>query len=301
MTDKAPQTAEAAADPGIDLEQELNALLGQIESANAAAAADGDAAPRSAAEADALDAKVAQLAAPDGADDTADEVLAGDFDTAEQAISQGDDPLADQIQELLDEAKTKSHAKPGANDGASIGELDQMLAAGADDAVAGEFESLDEVMGAAPPASVIAAANDGREALETNAEDAFASPEEVMKESSSDAAGDAQDVDADAYATVEQVAQDQTPAPAPVAAVKTKLESGPAPIEQEDAPAEPPDRPKRDLQIVLRVNGERLRRTCARINRPLGKYSPDIRNTIGYVGLATLANAVVLILYGLVF
>jgi len=49
------------------------------------------------------------------------------------------------------------------------------------------------------------------------------------------------------------------------------------------------------------VNADRLRRVCATVNRPMGKLSPEMRNTVGYIGLATLANASLLLVYRVLF
>jgi hypothetical protein len=335
VTDKSPQSVEADAEPGLDLEQELNALLGQIESANAAEApADADA-PTSdgtnrrpssnpdADDADELDRQIDRVIAGNGAPETGeaspgdsasadsgggdepDVGLDGDFETAEQAISQSDDPLADQIQELLDEAKAKSppeapaddaphepDAAPEGSDGPAINELDQMLAAGADDAVSGEFESFDEVMGADPPSADKERPTAAPEAgdapdLAIDAEDAFASPEQVLEEEQPTPA-------TKRSASIDDAAREPAAPPEPVAAAQPPA-AHQTEEQNEDA------KPVRDWKPLIEVNAQRLRRACATVNRPLGQFPPEVRNTIGYVGLATLANAAVLILYGLVF
>jgi len=351
VTDKSPQPAAADTDQALDLEQELNALLGQIESANAgeapAGGGDNGGAPPGAGEEaweeagnedDELDRQIDRVIAGDGSDQTepppvtddaaghagadadqhTDQPLDGDFDTAEQAISRSDDPLADQIQELLDEAKAKSPPEAPAadapaqdaspegsdgSDGSAIDDLDQMLAEGAEGAVGGEFESFDEVMGTADPAGT-PSASDAKPAgapaaghasadaeLAIDDEDAFAPPEQVLAEESASAAPAAPEPRG---ASAKDVARELDQQPEPVAATQ-------APAAPEREPAQEPasDKTPRDWNRLLQLVVACLRRICARVNRPLGQFPPEIRNTIGYVGLATLANAVVLILYSL--
>lgn len=44
-----------------------------------------------------------------------------------------------------------------------------------------------------------------------------------------------------------------------------------------------------------------LRQVLAVINRPLDTFNPELRNTIGYVGLLTIGNAIFLLLFALLF
>lgn len=350
VTDK--PTPSHATDHELALEQELNDLLGEIErvqSDDADTAAPAKATEPQAPEhkdpqdnqPDELDRQIDRVisgsdtqpaadpqppvepaaapphdTSPAGADDAVDlgdaPALAGDFNTVEDTIGGGDDLLADQIQQLLDEAKTAEPApaqtagtcggRPsgggtcgGGGDGdPSIADLDQQLARSAGDAMPGEFESFDQVMGTAGDGGTPSAP--GPEAggdPDIDVEEAFASPASVAAEADP-AGGPTEQAPAPvgAFATADDVAREldalQSTAPAaPEAAVS------PATADPADDPSRAAPHPRAPALIG------RMRRLCARVNRPLGRVSPELRNTIGYVGLATLANAMILLIYGL--
>ena len=44
-----------------------------------------------------------------------------------------------------------------------------------------------------------------------------------------------------------------------------------------------------------------LYRICGKINRPLGRLSPEMRDTVGYVGVVTTALGFFIFLHGLLF
>lgn len=90
---------------------------------------------------------------------------------------ESDDPLADQIQEMLDAARQKqdeslADAAVAATDAetdmqpAELDELDTALAAEADDMLAGDFESVHEVLGTQAPAAQVVAAPPAAPAVE---------------------------------------------------------------------------------------------------------------------------------------
>jgi len=320
-----------------ELANQLDDLLREVSEQSASEGATPEVA--AAATPDPLDQKVD--AAIDAA--PAEDALAGDFATPEQTLSGEDDALADQIQSMFEEAKdAQADAAPAADpapahaDDPSIEQIDAALAAEADaelDAMAGGFESFDQVMGTAPPEApeadtpeahapasepVTAAQADADDALDA---DAFASPDDILGEVAATAEAQSDPTDPElegAFASATDVADELDAQPEPSATAPAddeyadpadELEAAPVAVHAEaadeapgDEPAqghddEAPSKPRIDWQAQVVINADRLRRVCAMVHRPMGKLSPEMRNTVGYIGIATLANASLLLVY----
>lgn len=230
--------------------------------------------------------------------------LEGDFATTAQTLAEKDDALADQIQEMLNEAKAAQVAASSpapASDDVSIDQLDHMLAAEVPDTeeLEGGFESFEEVVRHdvaaedAPRQDPVAI--EARHDQSEVSSDDFASPDEVHTEAAAqegapNLAGDfasADDVAEEAVAAPVMAKQTKAPAKAPKAPPKVT----------EPVPAEAPGP---DGYARVEIASDQVRRLCALVNRPLGRISPQARNTLGYIGLGTLAQASVMLIYALV-
>ena len=321
-----PDNQPDSAEPDPQLNDQLDALLSDIDQAqsggDAEAIADAEPAARSDQEPAAADESV-------DADDIETAELEGDFVAPDEDIVGSD--LASQIQELLDDARD-SHQEPGpaltdpadedelpvdatfeapaepasettaaaprsstdettaapvageAQDTSEIDQLDRELAEGADDAVSGDYETIEDVVasqGAAPfeEAGALAGLPDTVEA--------------PTDEPSADEEGDsvgaavAGGFSADAQAVAREL--DEQAQPVGVAAEPPERD-GPTGAETSDAGATPGV--GRGAVVAAPVM---LRRTCAAINRPLMRVSPQTRDLVGYVGLLTLFNGVVFV------
>ncbi len=277
------------------------------------------------------------------ADDQADPSPAPAGEAANgQAPADGDIAgmaLADEIQEMLDEAAAghadppdepaqaePQPAEPVDPDEAAeqrekelVAQIDQMLAEQAEavmeseDDVSGSFESIDEVLDAAPADS---SDDPPTEPAEASGEPVAAAPAEPSgKDQPDDNAIDGE------IQTLEHVLGDEDKASpedqpaAPVAeeealtpgaaAVAEELDAeqaaGPpvvddplaqAPDESNEAPA---GRPRREIAVAI------ARRVLEPVNRPFSRLSPTVRDTLGWIGLSNAAAAVALLLYVLLF
>jgi len=328
VTDKAPPTPTTDTR---ELANELDDLLREVSRQAQAEAPQAPAAPPK--EPDALDrqADAALADAPAGEPIGTGDDWDSDFTTPEQTLAETHDPLAEQIQEMLDEARVKQPEpapapapEPAAAEGSagepSIEQIDAQLAADAEaeiDGLAGGFESFDQVMGTAPAASPAVGSDDE----EPNAED-DASPADVLGRISATAEAESDPPDPERegdFATAADVAAelDAQPEHAPAAHARAEPHTDDAadhapPPRAHDRTAhahddDTPDahdadvRRRIDWQAHAVVNADRLRRVCATVNRPMGKLSPEMRNTVGYIGLATLANASLLLVYRVLF
>lgn len=258
----AKKKAKAAPSAEGNIETQLDSLAAEVQGVKTSpAAAKGAAA---AGQAPALSpAKPAEI--PERSQSALDESLPGD-------------DLAEQIQNLLDDAKRgqeEAAASPVA-EAQSVEQIDDMLAASADQAVAGAFETPAEA--AATTASPETAALSGESALDSEPllEGGFATPEELLQGKNESAAAPAFNADARA------VAQELDNQPELVAA------SPPA-----SEPAAPPAKraPRRPL----------LRGLLVTINKPLLSCSKSTRDLVGWIGLLTLFNASVLMMGRTVF
>ncbi len=251
--------------------------------------------------------------------------------TSADEAAPGDDPLADQIQQVLDEAESAPRdsepsaatdvAEPSAAEApepsatpeaadplADLGpqdedelvdELDRLLAEGADDAVAGDFETVEQVLGepddAAAAMQAAATTHDvsegDRDDRDADANDDepfeiegdFAAPEQVLGEQPAS----------------EEIAQEEAPAsepPQPVAPIAEQPVV--AVVDAPVAPERPQRSPKsRRLKAVVTATPETTKRVCAVVNKPMNFVSNETRNLVGYVGLITLFNASIVVIY----
>lgn len=201
----------------------------------------------------------------------------------------GDD-LANQIQELLDSTAESvgentqlaattdespaitplATAGSAVKDHAEIKALDATLAADADDAIAGDFETTEDVVAAAnleaaPTTSAVAVPH-APEAMsvdnEPSLEGDFDSPEEL-------------------------VAKTETKNGASAADVARELDSQPEKTARMGVLKKP--------RLALAVSPRVLKSAVILINRPFANASAQTRNLIGWVGLLTLFNAGILI------
>ena len=230
--------------------------------------------------------------------------------------------LADQIQELLNkalqtQADTKSTAdeapvaqtppaespltdnttsgissaaKPADQPGALEEDLDVYLADRADDAVAGDFETVKQVPGANGDVAD-APANK----TDVELEDAF--------ETSRQAAGGIDAVDTESVKAPEQAAASEQGSTA--ADVLRELDEQPPPTAAEQDGVPKPAGPTLRKRLAIIVTGARLaawplRIVCAVIYKPFGKISRPTRDLIGYFALLQLfIGSVILINAGI--
>ena len=218
--------------------------------------------------------------------------------------------LADQIQELLDEAlqtqaDTKSTAdeapdaqtppvespltdnttggvssaaKPADEPGALEEDIDVYLAQRADDAVAGDFETVKQVLGANGDV-----ANTLANQADVELEGAF--------ETSRQAAGGIDAVDTESIKTPEQAAASEQGSTADDVLRELDEQPPPTAAEQDDAPK--PAGPTLRKRLAIIVTGVRLaawplRIVCAVIYKPFGRISRPTRDLIGYFALLQL-------------
>ena len=196
----------------------------------------------------------------------------------------------------------------------NIDDIDQLLADDADNALAGDFETISEVLAteqlpdippqpsrlagatpapaaqpapaAAAPASPEASATPAEsQEFEDELEGSFEEPEAVMQ---SAAESPSSTLSPGAMA----VAQELDDQPENRVRASAKQDSQDAPPESTDQPA--PARPSaiaamaRTVLAELKTAPELIRSTCEIINRPLVALTPQTRDMIGYIGLITL-------------
>jgi hypothetical protein len=238
--------------------------------------------------------------AMEGADDAAastaaqatDAVASAAAGAAPPAGGDGDlagDELAKQIQELLDTAKesteaTPAHAAAGPDpapevSARAIEKIDEALAESADDAVAGDFETVAEADGQAGAAAAGRRVEDDvpdATQTEPDLEGGFSSPDALMQTPA--AAG----FSADARSVAQEL--DSQPENAAKPAKRDKPAKAKAPRDPRD-----PNAPSL------------LRRTLILINAPLLHASKQTRDLVGWVGLLTVFNASVLLMARTVF
>ncbi len=312
-----------------DIEQQLDELLAQLMEHEPDVVAMPDSIESAQAQTQGYASPAAETddAAPGGGDGygQADQAVTMPSSPAEPVApamaDDADDALASQIQEMLDDARSAEAAvdetpttvaqpvaAPAASAAAeldavdvSIQAIDEMLAEAADDAVAGEFETVDEVLSTQAPAAKAAPAAVARSvAAMTQAPPAgddvaghddpdavpgdFASPEELLRTSTALAADS--DADTDAVAGV---------LTGSAAAVAGELNSG---ERSEPKGPTPPTASRRRTPAIVTCN-RNLRRTLGLINRPLDSVSPSIRNAIGLLGAANIVLGAGMLVYSI--
>jgi hypothetical protein len=259
--------------------------------------------------------------------------------TPEPAVSgaTSNDELGDQIQALLDDIQSQGAEpepepaaaeepqpepapaepqpvaaapvdEPDADSGAvSIEQIDAMLAESAEQALESEPEAPEHVPGtdeilaaqaeaeaaeAAAKASVEAEAGAIEEATPPQPAQAFeAGAEDVARELDADEQAEPAPAAAEPQAS-DVFASAAEPQAEPTAEAVPESAAEPA---ETEAPAVVVD--KSALQRAERS----MLRVCYRINRPVQRLSPEIRNTVGYVGVLTTGVGAVLFLYGVLF
>lgn len=320
---------------GNDLEAQLDALLQQIEEQEPGALTNTPPASKP------------QAPAPATAEqrqDAAQNHLQAASPSADDDFS--DDDLGRQIQSLLDNAnavgkggaKTSTKIKPAPpasapadqpadeqvpaddasaeldpadDDDSTIRKLDELLAEEAQDAVAGDFETVDHVLGdAAQPAPPPAPAPAPVPAAKAPQPAAIPKPPTPPAAPAQDDDDEGDDfIDGDFEDPAESLGVTGGSAADVAAELDDQPENRPAPVAAAAAPPEPvaaaeETSPRRSASRLPRLSpklAERtLRHTCATLNRPLQHVSPGTRSTIGWVGLLTLGNGVVLLLFALV-
>ena len=255
-----------------------------------------------------------------------------DADETPQAVSaalveEADDPLTSQIEQLLSGANQQGQ-KPGAalrlsddsvldevpeteppeppkaagaiDDAEVVAELDQILADSAADAVAGDYETIEQVL--AEESAVTATSSDMVRDGETDELDLEGEFETL------------QQVEAQAEAEVgEPVGAGAAPPPAGGFTASAKdvarelaEELGPTPTPSE-APAARAGAGRRVRSLLARIAAglavvggrvpDATYQVCVVISKPMDWVSPGTRNTIGYIGLLTLFNALAVIAY----
>lgn len=296
-----PRTDQESRGTG-DIESQLDALLAQIESEEKpAAGSHGGAAPASESRrSPASTTAVAEIQSTGAAGDT-------------------EDHLAQQIQQMLDDTGAaqdpgeplegsfdapeqvhigaSSHPQPEFSSQA-VAELDRILASSANDAVAGDFETLEDVVGdgMAQPSAVAASAPliktpsaDDEDRLHAD----FQAPESVLTQQPGAptappaAAFTAGAADVDRELKQDEAGQAVTAPQVAHAAVAPEFGVHRQPLL------------RRATAAVAAIVPRTARSACEAINRPLHRLSPESRNLVGYVGLLTLFNASVLLIYKL--
>lgn len=150
---------------------------------------------------------------------------------------------------------------------ADLAELDRLLADEADDAIADEFESPQDVSSADP----VAESAESDEALEGS----FAAPDEVQLTGG----------------TAESVAEELDDQPEQEVAVAEPVHET---VEDDE------DHPSLAMAMLPRLEWC-ARHTCAFINAPMNRLSAELRFLVGLAGVATTVVAVGLIVLALIF
>lgn len=190
------------------------------------------------------------------------------------------------------EAEPDKTASPEAG-AVSIEQIDAMLAESAEKAIEQEPEPVAEVPGTDEILAAQALEEDAQNQVEAQpvvppqAEHEVPEPEPEPQP----AAAVPQPAGATAADVADELDEGNTPAPAPA------IENQPV---YDDA-LEPAAAAVAIQQSALKKAEKTLIRICGKINRPLNRLSPEMKDTVGYVGIVVLLPALCLILYGLVF
>ncbi len=369
MPEVEPAPAKTEAAPAVDLEAQLDSLLARIsERTSAAETAAKAKVPAAGApgEADTPDPIAHAVQGPDGGD-ASESSIAGPVHTESEDDLAGD-ALARQIQELLDDAKTGEGRKnvapaaepsrpspsvesakpapipapspsPVATDGkkakvvaAVVQQLDAELAAGAEQAIAGDFEVPQPAAEATPAALLKPAPAVARPAPSDQPADKPAMPADAHEDDEPDAAAghdDEHDEPAEAHGAIAGTHDDGHARLAPSVkagagagaagsrsanvpightpggqAVARELDEQPEkprgrakppapPADKKSPPRQAPSWRTRIAKLMLGM--PTFKRCMALINQPLMHASAETRNIIGYVGLVTILNGATLV------
>jgi hypothetical protein len=171
----------------------------------------------------------------------------------------------------------------------SIEQIDAMLAESAEQAIEQEPEPVDEVPGTD---EILAAQALEEDAQQQAQEQPIAPPRAETKKPEPAPEPAPQPVGATASDVADELDEDDLPTPAAAT---------PARAYQPD-----PDDAFEPAAVVIHESAlknaeQRLLFICGKINRPLNRLSPEMKDTVGWVGVVTLGFSLVVILYGLVF
>lgn len=346
-----------------ELGSELDDLVGRLESSGSGAGAEpvraeneqvgaGDAVGETGVRAPAADAATEAEAVPAAGVDagTVDETGGGAVSdlSADELSSELDDLMARAVSGAAADAPARVPAADAegpapeadlaaqATDHEAVAEVDDRLAADADSAIAGEFETVTDVLqdGGGEPLQEQVEAPDGaapsdqtprheQPALhdEAELEGDFEPPEEVLADelqgptepeadpstlgepSGSDGTDQQADDTVHEHAgTAEAAALGAGGFDADAATVAAELDAEPAARGATDGPESSSDTvgPGRVSGTIRLLGGDVLEACCGSLNRPLSSLSPQSRQLVGYVGLLTLFNGAVLCIYALV-
>lgn len=163
--------------------------------------------------------------------------------------------------------------------------LDEIIADEAEDVVAGEFESIDQVLDSAQdPAAV----DEPAAAPAAMAADPSAADAATMDLKESAAAHDAPEGDFEAPDALSAE---------PSATASTASANDPAAAAGRSSPLRAMLR-RRLASLSAGVMADATYRLLKTANQPLMRLSPELRNTVGYVAILTAFNALCLIAYG---
>ena len=205
------------------------------------------------------------------------------FEPSAAQTSSVDRMIDQQIDETIALVEQQTVAAGARGEPEPIGQIGQMLADQADEAMSGDFEMVTDLLEEPSPA-------------DEDLDRAFQAPEEL--EGADELAG--------------TTADDQRAAPvsAGAAEVAAELDSQPedlpaaAPMTRRGAAATTAAGPVKGKEVInpaaIRAAERALKRICAVINTPVMRLSPEWRNTVGWIALAVVPPAIVLVLYGLV-
>jgi len=223
----------------------------------------------------------------------------------------GEDELSAQIQALLnhvqaqpdfgetgsakdapDPAPDTHEAKaPSSGAGAvSIDEIDAMLAESAEHAIQHEPQPVSEVPGTDEILAAQALEEDAQHPLD--AQPAYQPQGWNEKPAPPPTPVVAQPAGATADDVADELDRDDIPAPAKPAPAKAHRPDPHDALEPDAVTIN---------QSALKKAEKTLLRLCGKVNRPLNRLSPEMKDTVGYVGVVVLLPALCLILYGLVF
>ncbi len=272
----------------------------------------------------------ASSSATDEPSESGIDALGGQIDSLlKDMLSQDNQPQADEAKaEAVDESPPQPTADvPSAPDetggaaGVSIEQIDAMLADSAEQAIEQESDQspvpgTDEILAAqaaeeAKAAEAKAEADSAQAAPEAEVETA-AEPETAETESQP-----AQAFEAGAEDVARELAEDAQASPAETASEPAQTQEPAETVASEPATsqadssevfAESAEMPEAEIPADVVINASALKKAeqsmlviCGKINRPLYRLSPEMRDTVGYVGVLTTAIALFLTIYGLLF
>lgn len=257
---------------------------------------------------------------PDGVDgpvaQQVNEQIGGESDHVGDTETSGSEPgqqFVRQVEQLIDEAAASAEPATeqpvGQGASASVAQIDDLLAERADDAVAGDFETVNDVLAAWAAEPQAVAAEPGVDTAEVVAADGAAEaeldvigdldrPEDVVVDEGDRGPCQAEvdrsvaSAEPEFNATAQDVAReldeqpefDATADPVGASADSTQGTARWAP------------RPK---PVVVASAGV-VRHGCGLANRPIGRLSVGSRNMIGYAGLLLVFPGTIMCCYGVI-